>query len=45
MLILENQLPLLLLQKLIAVETAKPPVNYIVAAFFYTAFAYDANNN
>jgi hypothetical protein len=29
MLILENQLPLLLLQKLIAVETAKPPVNYI----------------
>jgi len=28
MLMLENQLPVLLLQKLVAVETSMPPVNY-----------------
>ena len=36
MLMLENQLPLLLLERLVAVETAKPPVNYRV---FYSTFS------
>ena len=35
MLMLENQLPLLLLQKLVAVETARPPVSYCCR--FYSA--------